>query len=87
MVGGRIHEIFYPFQVPPYLYSANFFASRQHFPQTKTQIFPFCNCIRYITLNSFVQVWHALVFISLPKRSRSTHVGYKTNQYQCIFCL
>ncbi len=46
----------YPFQVPPYLYSGNFFATRQHSWQTKTQTFPFFICIRYITVNSFVQV-------------------------------
>jgi hypothetical protein len=46
----------YPFQVPPYLYSDNFFATRQHCSQTKTQTFPFFSCIRYITVNSLVQV-------------------------------
>lgn len=54
---------FHPFHVPPYLYSGNFFAARQHASQTKTQSFPFFNWIRYITVKSFLQVWHLFVFI------------------------
>jgi hypothetical protein len=53
----------YPFQVPPYLYSGNFFATRQHSSQTKTQTFPLIICIQYIIVNSLVQVWHIFVFI------------------------